>query len=386
MSDPAESRSSRSETDMTALSVVIILLLLVLAGGGGFMLWRWRTIEQMRERALVEEMRAREEADAARQEAEQARAEAEAAKHRKNDPQVEDLLRAGRPRAAQPTLEQGTKLCRQGQVGEGLLWFVRGLEQSADDPTLQRTFRTCLAAWGQTLPNPWTLFASKSPVTALAFSPDGKTALIGTEDGGARARSLDGGKPVGEGLTTEGQITAVGFVAAGKEWLIASGGLVHRFDATTAQALGEAVESPGAVLAMTPSANGKVLLLGTCGQGLLAVRRRRARGGEEPDPPRQRGPGGCPECGRKTHPDRPRGPHGPTVRCRRDSSGQSAAPRRAGASRCIQPRLPTAGHGGRPGGTALGYGRARADRPPPGAKGRCAEPGLCAGRTQVAER
>jgi len=268
MSDPSAPRSSRSDTDVTVLSLIVVILLLLLAGGGGFMLWRWRSIEQMRQVAQMEEMMARDEAEEARLQAERAQAELDAVKRRKEDPGVEDILRAGRPKPATPALEQGIKLCGQGQVGEGLLWFVRGLEQSADDAALQRTFRTNLAAWGETPPAPRSLFESKQPVTALAFSPDGKRALAGADDGNARAWPIDGGKPGVEVPHADGEVTAVGFGAGGKQWLVANRAQVRRSDVATGQPLGDSIEPPGEVLAMILTADGKMLMLGICGQGV----------------------------------------------------------------------------------------------------------------------
>jgi hypothetical protein len=249
------------------LGLLVVLLLLLLVGGGGFMMWQYRRMQVMRAEAMVMEMRAREEAEVAREQAELARLEGiEAA--RRNEQPVEDLPGKGRPAAA-AVLKRGLALCGEGKVNDGLLWFARGLEEAGDDADLQRPFRANLAAWGQEPPASRELFRQKGAVTALAFGPDGKVVLTGGEDGTARAWQADDGKAVAEAPPAEGKVTAVGFGAGGKEWLAAdNGGEVRRLDPATSKPVGEPLEPPGAVLAMTAKADGKLMMCGTCEQGV----------------------------------------------------------------------------------------------------------------------
>ena len=281
MSDPDMPRSSRSDSDMLIMGTIVVIALVLLACGGGFVVWRWRAVEQIRREAIAEEMVARDEAERARLQAEEAQARAEAIGRRKQDARVADLLHQAGPKAAPRDLEQAIKLCGQGQVDEGILWFVQGLEQAGDDAALQRTFRINIAAWGFTPPDPATVFDAKQPVTALAFSPDGKTVLAGAEDGSTYAWPIAGGKP-GQATPGNGRVTAVGFGAGGKEWLVARGGQVQRSDAATGQPVGDPVEAPGAVLAMTLKADVQVMMLGTCNQGVWLAEDGRRQGVKNP--------------------------------------------------------------------------------------------------------
>jgi hypothetical protein len=263
---PPLRRPGRSDTDVTVLSLILVLLLLLLAGGGGVVLLQHRRAQVAQMEAREMEMMAREEAERARAEADEVRAAAQQVR-RKEDPRVQDLLRQGQPHPATPLLEEGLKACAKGQVNEGLLWFARGLEQSGNDANQQRLFRANLAAWGQPQPPPRTLFQQKGAVTALAVSPDGKTVLAGGEDGSARAWPIEGGKAAGEVPPGEGKVGAVGFGAGGKEWVVAAEAEMRQIDPATGKPVGEPSETPGDVLAMGSTADGKLMMCGTCGQG-----------------------------------------------------------------------------------------------------------------------
>jgi WD40 repeat protein len=263
---PPLRRPGRSDTDVTLLGLIVVLLLLLLAGGGGVVFWQMRQAQAARMEALAMEEQAREQAEVARAEAEEARAVMEKTR-RKEDPRVQDLLRAGQPHPAAPLLEEGLKACAKGQVNEGLLWFARGLEQSGNDANQQRLFRANLAAWGQPQPPPRSVFQQKGAVKALAVSPDGKTVLAGGEGGHARAWPIDGGKAAEVDLEG-GQVGAVGFGPGGKEWLVADGAEVRRIDPATGKPVGEASDAPGIVLAMTATAGGGLMMCGTCDQGV----------------------------------------------------------------------------------------------------------------------
>jgi hypothetical protein len=261
-------RPGRSDTDATTIGLLLVLLLLLLAGGGGgFVLWERQRAQQAELAAMAKEELAREEAERDRAEAEEARAAAER-RRPKEPPRVQDILRGGPPHPATPCLEEGLKACAAGQVNVGLLWFARGLEQSGNDANQQQLFRANLAAWGRPQPPPRELFRQKGAVTALAVSPDGKTILAGGEDGSARAWPIDGGKAVGEVPPAGDKVGAVGFGAGGKEWLVANGGEVRRVDPATGKLADESSDTPGNVVAMGPAANGKMMMCGTCEQGV----------------------------------------------------------------------------------------------------------------------
>src|SRR5581483_1975699 len=100
---PPLRRPGRSDTDVTLLGLIVVLLLLLLAGGGGVVFWQARRAQAARMEAIMAEAEAREQAEVARAEADEARAVMEK-NRRKEDPRVQDLLRAGQPHPAAPLL------------------------------------------------------------------------------------------------------------------------------------------------------------------------------------------------------------------------------------------------------------------------------------------
>jgi hypothetical protein len=264
MLHPAVRRPGRSDSDIPVIGLLIVLLLVLLMGGGGVFFWAMRRAQVERALAMEKEVRAMEAEEIARADAEKAR-EAEAAKGPKEQ-KVEDLLHPRGPQPAVAALKQGMTLCEKGQVNEGLLWFVRGLEQSGNDAALQRVFRANLAAWDDTRAGS-KLTSQKGAVTALALSADGKLALTGNDDGAARAWQTDGGQPAGESPRGKEKVTALGFGAGGKEWLIGDEAGSRRIDATTRKLIDEPLESPGTVLAIGTKGD-QVIMFGTCERGV----------------------------------------------------------------------------------------------------------------------
>jgi WD40 repeat protein len=261
---PRVRRAARSDSDVPVVALLLAVVLVLLIGGGGVVFWGMRAAQMRRAMAMEAELRAMEEAEMARAKAVEAEAEAQAARHQ-NEQKVEDLLHPHKQHPAEEFLKQGLSLCGKGQINEGLLWFVRGLEQSGDDAALQRVFRANLAAWDDTRAGT-KLAAQKGAVTALALSPDGKLVLTGSADGSARACQTDG-QPAGEALSGEGKVTALGFGAGGKEWLVATEMGSRRLDSATRKPLDEPLESPGTVFAIGAKADGQVMMFGTCEQG-----------------------------------------------------------------------------------------------------------------------
>jgi hypothetical protein len=262
---PTVRRTAASDNDFPVVGLLLAVVLVLLIGGGGVVFWGMRRAQMQRAMAMEMEMRALEEAELARAKAEEAEAAAQAGR-RPKEQKVEDLLHPRGQHPAEELLNQGLTLCGKGQINEGLLWFVRGLEQSGDDAALQRVFRANLAAWDDTRAGS-KLAAQKGAVTALALSPDGKLVLTGDADGAARAWQADGGQPAGESMPGDGKVTALAFGAGGKEWLVATEMGSRRIDAATRKPIDEPLESPGTVLAIGAKADGLVMMFGTCEQG-----------------------------------------------------------------------------------------------------------------------
>jgi hypothetical protein len=120
---------------------------------------------------------------------------------------AEDALRESKVVSANLALDRGLALCDQGDVGSGMLSFVRGLELAPDDEgPLRAVLRANLAAWRGQLSA--ALLARWEPrlgersdgLQAVAVSPDGKTALLGGQLPAAWLWDLKTGRQIGPPL------------------------------------------------------------------------------------------------------------------------------------------------------------------------------------------
>ena len=99
-------------------------------------------------------------------------------------------------------LDEGQAACQRGEMGRGLLTFVRALElaAAAGATDLENVARVDLASWnhfyvraaGGDVQTGKDLF-----VQAVAFSPDGQTAAVGRADGTVRILDVASGRPTG---------------------------------------------------------------------------------------------------------------------------------------------------------------------------------------------
>jgi hypothetical protein len=173
--------------------------------------------------------------------------------------------------AARQALDRGLALCKQGEVGPGLLWMARGLEDAtrAGDAELQGAARVSLGKWGPRLSLPGPRVRLPGAVGAAAFGPDGRTALVAS-GGTARRYDVVTGRPVGPTLqpfsSTRGVnlIELVAFSPTGRTALTATAdGSVSLWDLTTGRpASASFVPGQGPVQAVAFSPDGKVLLTG----------------------------------------------------------------------------------------------------------------------------
>jgi WD40 repeat protein len=109
-------------------------------------------------------------------------------------------------------LEKGSNRLERGEVGPGLLWLVRGLEVAPDDEWgLKDALRRVLGGWMASVPVLQTVFEHDATVTAVAFSPCGKSVAIGQENGIVRVRDVSTGRPVGQPMRHQKKINALAF-------------------------------------------------------------------------------------------------------------------------------------------------------------------------------
>ena len=104
----------------------------------------------------------------------------------------------------------------------------------------------------------------QDPVTAVAFSPDGKAVLTGSDDSTARLWDAATGRPIGIPMAHQGQVRAVAFSPDGKTVLTGSSDKTARlWDAATGRPIGTPLNHKATVFAVAFSPDGKAVLTGS---------------------------------------------------------------------------------------------------------------------------
>jgi hypothetical protein len=152
-------------------------------------------------------------------------------------------LREAEGLTASLVIDRGLAFCEQGDVNLGMLWLARGLEMApADAQDLRRVSRANLAAWRRQLRSRRAILPHQERVCAVAFSPDGRMALTGSEDRTARVWDAAAGTPLGQPLAHRGSVFAVAFSPDGRTILTGSADqTAQRWDVTTRKPVGPAL-------------------------------------------------------------------------------------------------------------------------------------------------
>jgi WD40 repeat protein/serine/threonine protein kinase len=171
-------------------------------------------------------------------------------------------------RLAQLTLDRGLGLCEQGRISQGMLWLAKSLEMAAEFPAgesaeLAWLARENLAHWACEVARVRTVFPHAKGITAIAFSPDSRTVLSGSEDGTAQLWDAGTGTPVGAPLRNEGAVTAVAFSATGKVFVTGSwDGNARVWEAATSRPAGPCLAHTQTVVAAAISPDGRTVFTG----------------------------------------------------------------------------------------------------------------------------
>jgi WD40 repeat protein/serine/threonine protein kinase/tetratricopeptide (TPR) repeat protein len=160
-------------------------------------------------------------------------------------------------------LDGALNLCERGDVALGVLGLARALEFApAKETDLQHAIRANLAAWENELPRVKGVLQHQDGVTAVAWSPDGKTVLTGGWEEYARLWSVDTGTLVSPPLRHGVRLGDVAFSPDGRRALTGGEGRARVWDIATGRPLGRPIESRGAIWAATFSPDGRMVVAG----------------------------------------------------------------------------------------------------------------------------
>jgi WD40 repeat protein len=163
-------------------------------------------------------------------------------------------------RAADFAHSQGISLCQQGDVGHGLLWFAHSLQLTPTDVMdRQRTIRRQIAFWRRELHACKMILRHESMVWAVAYSPDGKKVLTGSEGKTARLWDAATGKPIGNPLYRDDSGRCA-YSPDGKTVLTRSGHTARLWDAATGKPIGTQLRHEDSVESAAFSPDGKTVL------------------------------------------------------------------------------------------------------------------------------
>jgi WD40 repeat protein/serine/threonine protein kinase len=195
--------------------------------------------------------RARERAEDRRQQAVELGAIAEVRKQEAD--RQRDALRRLTTRL---TLDRGLSLLENNDRRAGLLWLARSLKGSSGqaDP-FGPAIRTNMAAWSRSLHRLRDCLDHQGAVRVVAWSPTGRSAATGSDDGTARLWDPVSGAPLCLPLVHAGPINAVVYSHDGKTLATASEDQTARlWNATSGLPRGEPIKHHGPVttLAFTP--------------------------------------------------------------------------------------------------------------------------------------
>ena len=119
-------------------------------------------------------------------------------------------------------LDKGIAIGRRGEVAEGLFWMLRSLEETSEaDPAFAQVVRTNLAAWLPLSAGLRAVVEDEEPLRVCAFSPDGTSFVTGSTANTVRQYETASLQPIGKPIRLEGRyLSAVGFSHDGKTLLI----------------------------------------------------------------------------------------------------------------------------------------------------------------------
>jgi WD40 repeat protein/serine/threonine protein kinase len=178
----------------------------------------------------------------------------------KTDAQRRRFARA----SASLTLDQGLRMCEQGQANRGLVLLAHSLQMvGPEDEDLELAIRMNMAAWSRRVNTLRAMVTQEEEQGVAALSPDGQTILTGHPDHTARLWSSATGQPQGLPLPHPSRVLRAEFRKDSKAVLIGcENGSAQLWDVATSQRIGPALRHPGPIHYEALSPNGSIAVTG----------------------------------------------------------------------------------------------------------------------------
>ncbi len=161
-------------------------------------------------------------------------------------------------------LDQGVRLCEQGDVGRGLHWLARGLgcAERASAHELAWVLRMNLSAWRERISPLIGVLEVDSGVTAMALSPDGQHLAIGTHSGAISVWDWKKQQRRADGMEQGGHILTLEFSQNGERLMTGgTNGEVHTWNWAQRERVGEPLKFQGSAFARFGADDSRLLIV-----------------------------------------------------------------------------------------------------------------------------
>jgi WD40 repeat protein/tRNA A-37 threonylcarbamoyl transferase component Bud32 len=171
------------------------------------------------------------------------------------------------------SFERGMSLCEKGEIGQGMLWLARSLQETpGQDEQLQHLIRANLAHWRASLDALLFAFPHSGPVEQVGFSSDGKVGFTlchvrssaSDQHSGVRLWDLASGQPIGKPVEVKGLVSKVALTPDARAIVIAGpDSQAQIWDAATGQIIGSPLCHQGQVTSISFSNNSEIVMTGS---------------------------------------------------------------------------------------------------------------------------
>jgi WD40 repeat protein/tetratricopeptide (TPR) repeat protein len=191
--------------------------------------------------------------------------EKEAARATKEAARAREEEKNARREAVQLAFQQATALSDHDEVGRAMHLLAHGLalSEQAGETDLERLFRANLAAWRYHLHGLRRVLPHPAGVSALAWSPDGRTLATACWDRTTRLWDVASGKPRGKPVKHDEWITGLTFSPDGKTLLTVGYAKAGAWEVETGRRVAELDHKPSILTSAAFAPDGHTILTGS---------------------------------------------------------------------------------------------------------------------------